>query len=218
MAPSGIMQNSAITPISQGSGERGKRLRVSSFASSGCGASCSTILQQRTTISAAISVTITEWLRTPSFWIRNPPLDAPNRPPRLQKAWQDDMIARRICFSVATALAFIATSIAPINPPNSEMATAPVHTFPVRESSSSMGVSSTAANFETVLEPNRAIWLPAIGIMMIEPRPKARIINPSSFSLSPRREANSGIFGAHEPIMKPFIRKRSATPARSLVR
>jgi hypothetical protein len=149
--------------------------------------------------------------------MRYPPLAAPNRPPRLQKAWQEDMIARRMNFSTATAFAFIATSMAPISPPNRKIATAPVQTSPIRVRRNKVGVARTAATRETVLEPNRAIWLPAIGIITSEPRPKTRIISPSPLSESESRLANSGIFGAHAPTMKPFIRNRRATARRSRV-
>ena len=55
---------------------------------------------------------------------RTPPLAAPTSPPRLQKPWQEDIIARRMPRSTATALAFIATSMPPTKPPSRNKASA----------------------------------------------------------------------------------------------
>jgi len=80
----------------------------------------------------------------PSLEIAIPPRPEPISPPRLQKAWQDDMMERRMDFSTDTALAFIATSMAPIKPPNRKSEIAAVTTFGASVNASSSGSTQTA--------------------------------------------------------------------------
>ncbi len=63
------------------------------------------------------------------------------------------MIARRIDFSTATALAFIATSIAPMNPPNRKSAIAPVVIFGASVSARRIGTTQAAVARDTTREP-----------------------------------------------------------------
>ena len=53
-------------------------------------------------------------------------------------------MARRMDFSTDTALAFIATSIAPMKPPNRKSEMAPVITFGASVNASSNGSTQTA--------------------------------------------------------------------------
>ncbi len=82
---------------------------------------------------------------------------------------------------------------------------------------SSVGTKMAAQKSVTERDPMRAICEPATGMQDSEPRPKTRMTSPSSASLSERRLANSGIIGAQEPIMKPFIRNSRETPKRFFV-
>ncbi len=126
-------------------------------------------------------------------------------------------MARRIDFSTSTALAFIATSIAPTKPPSRNMPTAAAQTFGSSVKSRSSGDSRMAVTLTTFCEPTRAIKPPAIGISTSEPTPNIRMSRPSTLSLMPSRSLNSGIFGAQLPVTKPFIRKSSDTASRSRV-
>ncbi len=123
-------------------------------------------------------------------------------------------MARRISRSTATALAFMATSIAPVRPPNRKTAITPAQTVPAQEMKSSVGRKIAAVTRLTVREPKRAICEPAIGMKTSEPIPKTRMMRPSALSLRERRAANSGILGAHDPIMNPFIKNSRETPIR----
>ncbi len=128
------------------------------------------------------------------------------------------MIERRIERSTSTALAFIATSMAPPRPPNRKIATAPAQTESTRVMPMMVGMNSSAATCTTGLEPKRAICMPAIGISSREPMPKTNSIMPRWASLSDRALAKTGIFGAQAPIIRPLMKNSIDTAARVRVK
>jgi len=74
-----------------------------------------------------------------------------------------------------------------------------VTTFGTKAMISSAGMKASAKMRTTAPEPRCADKAPATGIMDSEPMPKTRIISPMPALSSPRRAANSGIFGAQPP-------------------
>ncbi len=121
---------------------------------------------------ASTTVMMSECGSAPKCSIMKPPPAEPISAPRLQKAWQDDMIALRIDFSTSTALAFIATSMPPAKPPNRKTAMAAVHTFGASEMPSIVNRKTMLVALATTLVPYLAIRAPHNGMMVIEPSPK----------------------------------------------
>ena len=82
-----------------------------------------------------------------------PPILPPAKPPRLQKPCDEDMTARDSRRSTETALAFMATSMPPIRPPNRNMAIAAVGTLVANATISSPNTQTLAKPRRTAREP-----------------------------------------------------------------
>ena len=71
----------------------------------------------------------------------------------MERALVDNMIDRRMDFSTSTALAFMATSMAPAKPPNRNIEAAPSQALPASDTKSSVGTRQMASTFDTSIEP-----------------------------------------------------------------
>lgn len=127
------------------------------------------------------------------------------------------MMARESRRSTTTALEFMATSMPPIKPPKSSMATAASGTLGASATTSRPKLPQTPNQRSTLREPCLEMRCPHQVIAITAPTPNSRISRPSvNFEMS-RRVRNTGICGAQLPVRKPLTRKMPATAQRPRV-
>ena len=124
------------------------------------------------------------------------------------------MIARPRRLSVATALAFIATSIPPSIAPKRKIAGANRIAFGASTKPGKAKARSACVPITGRRDPPLAIAPPTIGIATIAPSPRIRMYKPSVVSERPRRAAWIGTCGAQAPSTNPLTKKAIATAMR----
>jgi hypothetical protein len=124
------------------------------------------------------------------------------------------MMARDKRRSTVTALAFMATSMPPIEPPKMNMAMAASGTFGASATTSRPKLPMRPNQRSTVRDPCLEIRWPHQVIAVTAPAPNSRISRPSVNLLISSRVSTTGICGAHAPVRKPLARKMAATAHR----
>ena len=103
-----------------------------------------------------------------------PPRVAPSRPPSDHIAWNAEKIGRLYAFSISTAWAFIATSVAPIPKPKTNSARPRVNVLVASPGSSIISPIRSAARKVAVLEPTRSMKCPTSWLAVRAPAPRTR--------------------------------------------
>jgi hypothetical protein len=152
----------------------------------------------------------------PKVAISQLPVVPPTKPPRLQNPCDEDMIARPSRRSTSTALAFIATSMQPINPPKAAIAGVSNHSDGASTTSGRTAAPRPAQRPAAPAPSRRPISRPVNSIAPTAPRPRTRINRPSTASPMPWRGNSSGICGAQAPIRVPLAKNMAAAARRAL--
>ena len=128
------------------------------------------------------------------------------------------MMARDSFRSTATALAFMATSMLPIEPPKMNRAMAASrHVRGERYDQQTDGAGARQTSRRTVREPCLRDQMAGPGIAAVPPSQSRRISRPSVNSVISSRVSTSGICGAQLPVRKPLARNMAATAHRPCV-
>ncbi len=155
--------------------------------------------------------------------MRRPPKAAPTRPPPLQAAWNEDMIARPQRRSTTLACAFIGTSTRILNTPNRNAQIAN-GAIPGERTCMSGKAARSAAKIGPVtrkvgpVPPMRGGRSPATGMAAIAPAPAANSTSESVASVRPNSALTRGIATAQEPMANPLAKKIAVTPMRARIR
>lgn len=104
---------------------------------------------------------------------------AARTPPTENVAWKPDMTGRPYAFSTCTAWAFILTSNAPLQAPNTSRAPASDHGSRARPGNTSVAPHRTAVAGTTTLAPRRSVSGPATCIPANAPSPSSTSRPPS---------------------------------------
>ena len=146
---------------------------------------------------------------------RAAPRLAPAMPPRLNAAWNDDMIAAPRWRSTTVACAFIATSSRPLLVPTRKAAA-----ISVGRPAASIGSGSNSAKPRPArrvtrpVPPRRGVRTPVRGMKTNAPAANASSARLSSASDSASAFFNVGIAAAHEPMPIPLAANTASVARR----